>query len=138
MNEGELKRLLDSPLATLGCHTRTHPRLALATEADLQIEMNDARRDLETRFGRPVRHFCYPYGLATAAGPREFAETEALGYATAVTTRPGVLKPQHTKRLTALPRISVNGLWQTPAAFEILLSGAPFALWSRAALGQRN
>jgi hypothetical protein len=39
--------------------------------------------------------------------------------------------PEHGRHLTALPRLSVNGEWQSPAALEILLSGAPFMVWNR-------
>jgi hypothetical protein len=31
----------------------------------------------------------------------------------------------------ALPRVSVNGLYQSEAALRALLSGVPFLLWNR-------
>jgi peptidoglycan/xylan/chitin deacetylase (PgdA/CDA1 family) len=130
MDEHELRRLLASPLAALGSHTRSHPRLARSSASTLRAELTESRRDLEERFGRDVEHLCFPYGMASAAGPREFAAAAAAGYTTAVTTRPDVLHPRQATELTALPRISVNGLWQTTAALEILLSGAAFALWN--------
>jgi hypothetical protein len=37
----------------------------------------------------------------------------------------------HLDRLHALPRISVNGLFQTDAALSALLSGVPFLAWNR-------
>ena len=40
-------------------------------------------------------HFAYPVGAPDAAGPREFALAAEAGYSTAVTTRPGVLFPEH-------------------------------------------
>ncbi|HYA74050.1 MAG TPA: polysaccharide deacetylase, partial [Roseiarcus sp.] len=86
---------------------------------------------LEGRLGLSVRSFAYPVGDPTSAGPREFELARQVGFATAVTTRPGMLFPGHAKHLTALPRVSVNGLWQNAAALEALLSGAPFALWNR-------
>ena len=51
-----------------------------------------------------------------------------LGFESAVTTRPGMIFPAHRERLSALPRLSVNGRYQSVAALDILLSGAPFAL----------
>ncbi len=48
-----------------------------------------------------------------------------------MTTRPGMLFPEHAAHPTALPRVSLNGLWQDEAYLEVLLSGAPFALWNR-------
>lgn len=52
------------------------------------------------------------------------------GFATAVTTRPGMIFPEHSDHLLALPRLSANGLWQDLGAFDVLLSGAPFFLWN--------
>jgi len=48
-----------------------------------------------------------------------------------VTTRPGMIFGEHRDHLHALPRLSVNGKHQSLAAFDILLSGAPFALMNR-------
>jgi peptidoglycan/xylan/chitin deacetylase (PgdA/CDA1 family) len=85
---------------------------------------------LEARLGIEVRDFAYPVGDRASAGPREFELARELGFVTAVTTRPGMLFPDHARRLTALPRVSVNGCWQRAEALEVLLSGAPFWLWN--------
>ena len=85
---------------------------------------------LEARLGIEVKTFAYPVGDPTSAGSREFDLARELGFATAVTTRPGMLFPEHAQRLTALPRVSVNGRWQRVDALEVLLSGAPFWLWN--------
>ena len=69
-----------------------------------------------------------------SAGPREFAAVAQLGFASAVMTRPGMVFTEHGAHLHALPRLSINGNWQDRAALEVLLSGAPFAVWNR---GQR-
>ena len=52
-----------------------------------------------------------------------------LGFATGVTTRPGVLAAADAQDPTALPRISVNGLWQSTEVLDVLLSGLAFAPW---------
>jgi peptidoglycan/xylan/chitin deacetylase (PgdA/CDA1 family) len=54
-----------------------------------------------------------------------------LGFASAVTTRPGMIFAEHAEHKTALPRLSINGNWQSLDFAEVLLSGAPFALWNK-------
>jgi peptidoglycan/xylan/chitin deacetylase (PgdA/CDA1 family) len=119
------------PLATIGAHSVSHRRLALWPEETAREEMTRSRRMLEERLGTPVRHFAYPVGDRASAAKREFDLAEEVGFATAVTTRPGMLFLEHAGHLTALPRVSINGLWQSAAALDILLSGAPFLLWNR-------
>ena len=80
--------------------------------------------------GRKVEHFCYPVGDATAAGPTEFAIARELGFKSAVTTRPGVLFPEHRDHLWALPRISLNGEFQRMRYVRVLTSGAATAVWN--------
>jgi peptidoglycan/xylan/chitin deacetylase (PgdA/CDA1 family) len=46
----------------IGAHTLTHPRLTRVSEAQAREEIGASKRKLEDLFGRPVRHFCYPYG----------------------------------------------------------------------------
>ena len=117
------------PLATIGCHTVSHPRLAGLAAAQAVDEVSDARVSLEARLQRPVDHLCYPYGNRHAAGAREFRAAHALGFKTAVTTRPGMVFAAHRNHLTALPRVSVNGFWQSADALEVLASGAGTGVW---------
>jgi peptidoglycan/xylan/chitin deacetylase (PgdA/CDA1 family) len=131
MDWSEVARLGRHPLATIGAHGLTHRRLAHWSAAEARAEMAQSRAALEARLGIEVRHFAYPVGDAASAGPREFGLARSLGFATAVTTRPGMLFTEHADRLAALPRASVNGRWQNPEALEVLLSGAPFWLWNR-------
>ena len=86
---------------------------------------------LEARLGVAVDSFAYPVGDPTSAGEREFALAREAGYANAVTTRPGMLFPEHAAHLFALPRVSLNGLWQDLGYLDVLLTGAPFRVWNR-------
>jgi peptidoglycan/xylan/chitin deacetylase (PgdA/CDA1 family) len=131
MTWSELAALSRSPLATIGAHGIAHRRLAHWSAAEARAEMAGSKAALEERLGVRVRHFAYPVGDQTSAGPREFELAREVGFDTAVTTRPGMLFREHAERLTELPRVSVNGRWQSTKSLEILLTGAPFWLWNR-------
>jgi peptidoglycan/xylan/chitin deacetylase (PgdA/CDA1 family) len=131
MNWDEVRAFAAHPLASVGAHSLSHRRLAQWPEAIARDEMSRSKAILEARLGRAVSAFAYPVGDPTSAGPREFALARELGFSCAVTTRPGMLFPEHARHLTALPRISLNGLWQDRGYLEVLLSGAPFAIWNR-------
>jgi peptidoglycan/xylan/chitin deacetylase (PgdA/CDA1 family) len=131
MNWDEVTALAANRLCTVGAHTLTHPRLA-KLEADAALrEIEESRAIIETKLGRAVRHLAYPVGDPTSAGPREFAMATRLGFETAVTTRKGMIFPDHAGLMTALPRLSVNGDFQQRAFIDLLLTGAPFLLWNR-------
>nr|USU31832.1 polysaccharide deacetylase family protein [Methylobacterium sp. OTU13CASTA1] len=127
----ELRGLGRDPTVTFGAHTISHPMLAKHDAATLRREVEAGREDLARELGRPVRHLSYPVGDPSSAGQREFALARQLGFSTAVTTRPGHLFPGHVDHLHALPRVSVNGCHQSPAALASLLSGVPFLAWNR-------
>ncbi len=126
-----IERIACHPLCTIGAHTLTHPMLARHGDEFVRHELAESRRRIEARLGRTTHHLAYPVGDITSAGPREAALARALGFASAVTTRPGMIFPAHSRHPTALPRLSLNGHWQSLANLEVLLSGVPFALWNR-------
>jgi peptidoglycan/xylan/chitin deacetylase (PgdA/CDA1 family) len=127
----ELAALAREPGVSIGAHTLSHPMLAKHDAATARAEILESRALIEARLGVPARHFAYPVGDPGSAGPREFRIAREAGFATAVTTRPGHLFPEHRDHLHALPRVSVNGLFQTDAALRALLSGVPFLAWNR-------
>ncbi len=131
MGWDELAFLASDPLVTIGAHTATHPILMKLSAEDARAEMLDGARAIAAKLGRMPAHFAYPVGAPDAAGPREFAIAAGAGFKTAVTTRPGVLFADHARHLTALPRISVNGAFQRVRYLDVLLSGAPTALFNR-------
>ena len=131
MDWSELRDLARDPLATIGAHSLSHPRLKTLPDAEAQREIIASKSRVEQELGRPIRHFAYPVGDVTSAGVRDFAFARAAGFETAVTTRPGTLVAEHALHLTALPRLSVNGLFQSVEQMRALLSGLPMALANR-------
>ena len=130
MSWDELKPFADDPLVTIGAHTITHCNLAKQTEEIAHHEMAISRARIENALQRPVLHLAYPYGDKIAAGAREFALARSAGFKTAVTTRPGMIFPECADRLTALPRVSLNGNYQDARILPVLTSGAATAMWN--------
>jgi peptidoglycan/xylan/chitin deacetylase (PgdA/CDA1 family) len=130
MNWQELGQLAADPLVTIGAHTVNHVMLAKTPERQARAEMAMSRSVIEASLALRPDHLSYPVGDATSAGPREFRIAAELGFKTAVTTRPGVLFPEHGAHLTALPRISLNGEFQQSRYLGVLLSGAATAMWN--------
>ncbi|MFZ0373871.1 MAG: polysaccharide deacetylase family protein, partial [Xanthobacteraceae bacterium] len=130
MSWRELAELATDPLVTFGAHTVTHPTLAKLTKDNVRSEMDLSRSVIEAALAVRPQHLSYPFGDRTSAGAREFEIAAELGFKTAVTTRPGVLFPEHAQRLMALPRISLNGDYQRIRYVRVLLSGAATAMWN--------
>ena len=130
MSWQELAELAADPLITIGAHTVHHRRLGRLGGLEARNEMAESATRIEAMLGMRPAHIAYPFGDRTAAGPREFAIARELGFKTAVTTRPGVLFPEHRDHLTALPRITLNGDVQRVRHLDVLISGAATALWN--------
>lgn len=111
------------PLITLGAHTVNHFNLRRLDEATALAEMKGAADILAERTGQRPRHMAYPYGYAAAVGAREVGLARRAGFASAVTTRHGILRPEHRQHVHALPRISVNGRYQQVSHVRTMLSG---------------
>ncbi len=123
-----LSEMLDTGLLTVGAHTITHDALSKLPESRVREEMAGSRNRLEKVLGTSPKHFAYPYGDAASASHREFEIARALGFTTAVTTRKGVVLPDHVEHLHALPRVSLNGDYQQSRYVTLFLSGVPFYL----------
>lgn len=129
MTPEELRRLAADPLATIGAHTRTHPNLLRLEAADALDEMVGGADELQAITGLRPTVFSYPYGSSAAAGEREFELARQAGFDLAVTTRPGMIRADHADRRLALPRLSLNGHFQTERHLDVLMSGAPFRIY---------
>lgn len=130
MDWDALRAFSQDPLVTIGAHTVSHCNLAGQTEAGAAAELRVSRARIEQELQRPVLHLAYPYGDRTAAGPREFALARTAGFATAVTTRPGMIFAENAAHPTALPRLSLNGNYQQIRYLPVLTSGAATAMWN--------
>lgn len=97
----------------IGSHTLSHPWLTKIPRAKAEEEIRSSRKKLEDLFGRPIQHFCYPYGDWNDE-VRDLVK--AAGYTTACTTNPGVNangdSPFELKRFTArYPSRNLKAMW---------------------------
>lgn len=77
---------LDSRGMDIGSHTCSHADLASLGSAELELELTDSARKLESNLGHPVYWLCYPAGKYDEGV--ELAARRA-GYLLATTTEPG-------------------------------------------------
>jgi peptidoglycan/xylan/chitin deacetylase (PgdA/CDA1 family) len=128
MREDELRALADNPWVSFGAHTVSHRGLARLPASEAEAEIIASVDRVAAITGSRPASFAYPYGDSRSVSPRERETIEKLGVKIAVTTRPGVLTQKHLSELSALPRISLNGLYQQARYVTALASGIPFKL----------
>lgn len=131
MDWDEIRRIAAHPLITIGAHTLNHYNLKRLSDDRARAEMRDGARYLEVELGLKPRHLAYPYGYAQAVGERETRIASDLGFATAVTTRHGVLHREHLSHMCALPRISINGRYQRVDHVRTMVNGVTTVLANR-------
>ncbi len=116
-----LRELSRDPLVEIGAHSATHARLStLAPEAAL-AELKTSRERLIEMIGVNADHFAFPFGRAGDCGPREFELARHAGYASAATTRKGIIRGQQDAY--SLPRNTLNGSHKSTAMVELHLNG---------------
>jgi peptidoglycan/xylan/chitin deacetylase (PgdA/CDA1 family) len=131
MDWTELRTFAEDPLCTLGAHTVHHYELAKLPAEEARNEIAQSVAVIRAQYGLTARHLSYPIGAPVSAGAREFALAGELGFASAVTTRPGGLYVRHAGTPMALPRVSLNGLFQVRRYVDVFATGAVFSLMGR-------
>jgi peptidoglycan/xylan/chitin deacetylase (PgdA/CDA1 family) len=125
MNWGELSTLGANPLCTIGAHTMNHFALAKLSEQEARFEIEQSKRVISQKLGKPVQFLAYPYGDECDASTRDFALALETAFAASLTTRKGVIFAEHANNLQALPRIMISGRYQQRRFIQTLLSGMP-------------
>jgi peptidoglycan/xylan/chitin deacetylase (PgdA/CDA1 family) len=122
MSWPEIARLAADPLLTVGSATLTYPVLSRLDRQQSERELRMGRTVAEGAIGKSARHLAYPYGTSGTFGRRELMIASELGFATAVTTEPGIVR-QGDVEMMALPRLSWDGRRVSLRAWRALLSG---------------
>ena len=86
---------------SFGSHTMTHPVVSRLTFADMETELTESKRILESKLDRPVLDFAFPFGkLADCGLETAWPVLSRCGYRSAATTELGVnTRAAHTAAL---------------------------------------
>lgn len=129
MDWDEIRAIARDPLCGIGAHTMTHPALARIAPDLALAEMRESADRIEAEIGVRPRTIAFPYGYPAAASAREARLADEAGFAASFTTRPGYISTRGSRH--ALPRISMNGLYQELRYLEVLLTPGVWQLRNR-------
>ncbi|WP_018320087.1 polysaccharide deacetylase family protein [Bradyrhizobium sp. WSM2793] len=127
MDWEDLAKLAADPLVTIGSATVNYPVLANMKDSAALREMAMGRAVAEAAFGRDVRHLAFPFGDRTSFRRSHVVMAEEAGFASAVSTIPGIVDAEGRTNLRALPRISWDGRVRSLRMLRVLVSGVAFA-----------
>ena len=116
-----LDTIRNDPLVEIGAHSISHPHISRLSPGNAALEMQGSRLRIEDRLQRPVQHFAFPFGRDADCGPREFALAGQAGFASAATTRKGLLRPGRDPY--RIPRNTLSGAHRSLLLAEAHLSG---------------
>jgi len=97
MNRDELKEISRSELVTIGSHGLSHERFSRLTKDQIENELTESKKMLESELGVEVRHFSYPFGQLNDLGSGTGDVLKRTGYSSACTTRHGIRNSRQTK-----------------------------------------
>ncbi|WP_249144502.1 polysaccharide deacetylase family protein [Bradyrhizobium lablabi] len=127
MDWHDLAKLAADANVTFGSATVNYPVLSNLSEDDARREMAMGKAVAQAAFDRDIRHFAFPFGDRESFDRRHVVLAEEIGFASAVSTIPGVVKAQGHTNLHVLPRIAWDGRERSLRMMRVLLSGVMFA-----------
>jgi len=117
----EVKILSQNKLVTLGAHTINHLNLKSLSYENSYWEISESKKILESKIGKEVTHFAYPFGGESEVSMREIEICKKLGFKTAQTTLEGNIFKKHRNHLLALPRLIIYNA--TPEELNLKING---------------
>ena len=127
MDWADLAKLAGDPLVTIGTATVNYVALANMKDSTASREMAMGKAVAETAFQREIRHLAFPLGDRASFRRTHVVMAEEAGFASAVSTVPGIVEFEGRTNLRALPRISWDGRVRSMRMMRVLLSGAAAA-----------
>lgn len=127
MDWEDLAKLAADPLVTIGSATVNYPVLANMKDAAALREITMGKAVAEAAFRRDIRHLAFPFGDRSSFRRSHVVMAEEAGFASAVSTIPGIVDAEGRTNLRALPRISWDGRIRSLRMLRVLASGVAFA-----------
>ena len=127
MDWEDLAKLAADPLVTIGSATVNYPVLANMKDTAALREMTMGKVVAEAAFHREIRHLAFPFGDRASFRRSHVVMAEEAGFASAVSTIPGIVDAEGRTNLRALPRISWDGRVRSLRMLRVLVSGIAFA-----------
>jgi len=127
MDWEDLAKLAADPLVTIGSATVNYSVLANMKDSAALREMTMGKAVAESAFRREVGHFAFPFGDRASFRRSHVIMAEEAGFASAVSTIPGIVDAEGRTNLRALPRISWDGRVRSLRMLRVLVSGVAFA-----------
>jgi len=109
---------------TIGAHTVTHPRMYRINSTQMSTEVRESRRIIESRIGRRVDYFAYPYGIASDSVS---VVVDSVGFEAAFASGT-VGTVREGDNLMALNRMDIDRR-ASLSKFKVYLTPAPLWLW---------
>ena len=117
----EQAREMDAGKVQIESHTVTHPILTNINQTELDDELRESKKRLETKLNKNIKHFCYPNGNLNETVRKS---VENAGYESAVTTAYGFVETGANRfllnRIDAPPKI--ESFAQSASGFDVLRS----------------
>ncbi|SEN34917.1 polysaccharide deacetylase family protein [Bradyrhizobium sp. OK095] len=127
MNWEDLAQLAADPLVTIGSATVNYPVFANMKDAAALREMTMGKAVAESAFHREITHLAFPFGDRSSFRRSHVVMAEEAGFASAVSTIPGIVDAEGRTNLHALPRVSWDGRVRSLRMLRVLVSGVAYA-----------
>jgi peptidoglycan/xylan/chitin deacetylase (PgdA/CDA1 family) len=104
-----INEMKDSGLISFGSHTYSHCVLKYLSTRELEEDIFDSKKVIESHLGEIIMSLAYPYGKSEFIDERVLRNIKKADYMYAVTTIPGGLNNKRNYNLHLLPRVSMDG-----------------------------
>lgn len=104
MNWDQIREIDSSGLVSFQAHSITHPNLTTISDTDLQNQITQSKKILESQLGKIVNTFAYPYGISDQ---RVWQMVKTAGFVGAAGTWNGNIESEGT--IYDMPRIRIGG-----------------------------